>query len=222
VYFTTHLLIIILNKTQKNGLKREAIARTTEYRHSEVANLTKQQPMKHNRNGQAEILKEDQLEELLNTFVPKHKLLFAICYYTSCRISEALKLERSDFISDRIIFRAATTKTKRTREVKIPQKLAQIIEEVGLPAKGYLFPSPSGNGHMTRQAADKALRHAADYIGLQGVSTHSFRRTGITKLHDAGIPLRTLQQRTGHASLANLALYVEVNQADIDAAGELL
>ncbi|MBW4549083.1 MAG: tyrosine-type recombinase/integrase [Symplocastrum torsivum CPER-KK1] len=75
---------------------------------------------------------------------------------------------------------------------------------------------------MTRQAADKALRHAADYIGLQGVSTHSFRRTGITKLHDAGIPLRTLQQRTGHASLANLALYVEVNQADIDAAGELL
>jgi integrase/recombinase XerD len=60
--------------------------------------------MKNNRNGQAEILKEEQLEELLNTFVPKHKLLFAICYYTSCRISEALKLERSDFISDRIIF----------------------------------------------------------------------------------------------------------------------
>jgi integrase/recombinase XerD len=178
--------------------------------------------MKNNRNGQAEILREDQLEELLSVLSPKHKLLFAICYFTSCRISEALKLQSSDFISDRIVFRAATTKTKRTREVKIPQKLAQIIEEVGLPAKGYLFPSSSGNGHISRQAADKALRHAADYIGLQGVSTHSFRRTGITKLHDAGVPLRTLQQRTGHASLANLALYVEVNQANVDAAGELL
>ena len=178
--------------------------------------------MKNNRNGQAEILREDQLEELLGTLSPKHKLLFGICYYTSCRISEALKLEQSDFISDRIIFRAATTKTKRTREVKIPQKLAQIIEEVGLPAKGYLFPSPTGTGHMTRQAADKSLREACDYIGLKGVSTHSFRRTGITKLHDAGVPLRTLQNRTGHASLANLALYVEVNQADVDAAGELL
>ncbi len=178
--------------------------------------------MKNNRNGQAEILREDQLEELLGTLSSKHKLLFGICYYTSCRISEALKLERSDFISDRIVFRASTTKTKRTREVKIPQKLAQIIEEVGLPAKGYLFPSPTGTGHMSRQAADKALREACDYIGLQGVSTHSFRRTGITKLHDAGVPLRTLQQRTGHASLANLALYVEVNQANVDAAGELL
>ena len=72
--------------------------------------------MKNNRNGQAEILREDPLEELLGTLSPKHKLLFGICYYTSCRISEALKLEQSDFISDRIIFRAATTKTKKTRE----------------------------------------------------------------------------------------------------------
>ncbi len=76
--------------------------------------------MKNNRNGQAEILKEEQLEELLGTLSPNHKLLFAICYYTSCRISEALKLERSDFISDRLVFRASTTKTKKTRKLKIP------------------------------------------------------------------------------------------------------
>jgi site-specific recombinase XerD len=44
----------------------------------------------------------------------------------------------------------------------------------------------------------------------------------MSKLHDAGVPLRTLQNRTGHSSLANLALYVEVRQADVDAAGELL
>ena len=103
----------------------------------------------------------------------------------------------------------------------MPHKLIQIMNEVGLPDKGYLFPHSAG-GHISRQAADKAPRQACDYIGLQGVSTHSFRRTGITKLHDAGVPLRTLQNRTGHASLANLALYVEVNQADVDAAGELL
>jgi len=177
--------------------------------------------MKNNRNGQAEILREEQLEELFGVLSPKHKLLFAICYYTSCRISEALQLQRVDIIGNWIVFRAVTTKTKKTREVKIPHKLAQIINEVGLPDKGFLFPNSTGN-HITRQAADKALRQACDYIGLKGVSTHSFRRTGITKLHDAGVPLRTLQNRTGHASLANLALYVEVNQADVDAAGELL
>jgi len=177
--------------------------------------------MKNNRNGQAEILKEEQLEELFSVVSPKHKLLFSICYYTSCRVSEALQLQRADIINNWIVFRAITTKTKKTREVKVPHKLAQIINEVGLPDKGYLFPNSTGE-RMSRQAADKALRQACEYIGLKGVSTHSFRRTGITKLHDAGVPLRTLQNRTGHASLANLALYVEVNQADVDAAGELL
>ena len=177
--------------------------------------------MKNNRNGQAEILREEQLEELFNVLSPKHKLLFAVCYYTSCRISEALQLQKTDIVGNCIVFRAATTKTKKTREVKISQKLAQIINQVGLPTAGYLFAN-STDGHMSRQAADKTLRQACDYVGLKGVSTHSFRRTGITKLHDAGVPLRTLQQRTGHASLANLASYVEVNQSDVDAAGELL
>lgn len=177
--------------------------------------------MKNNRNGQSQVLSDNQLEELLTVLSPKYKLLFAICYYTSCRVSEALQLKRSDIIGDRIVFRAATTKTKKTREVKITQKLSQIIEEVGLQSKGYLFPSTTG-GYTSRQAADKALREACDYIGLKGVSSHSFRRTGITRLHDAGVPLRTIQKRTGHASLANLALYIEVNQEDVDAAGELL
>lgn len=177
--------------------------------------------MKNNRNGQAQVLNDEQLEELLSVLSSKYKLLFAICYYTSCRVSEALQLKRSDIIGARIVFRAATTKTKKTREVKVSQKLAEVIEEVGLTAKGYLFPNSTG-GYTSRQAADKALRAACDYIGLKGVSSHSFRRTGITRLHDAGVPLRTIQKRTGHASLANLALYIEVNQDDVDAAGELL
>ena len=136
--------------------------------------------MKNNRNGQAEILKEEQLEELFGVLSPKHKLLFIVCYYTSCRVFKALQLQRADIIGNQIVFRAATTKTKKTREVKIPQKLFQIMNEVGLPDKGYLFPNSRGI-HMSRQAADKALRQACDYIGLKGISTHSFRRTGITK-----------------------------------------
>lgn len=177
--------------------------------------------MKNNRNGQAETLSETQLEELLSVMHPHHRLLFAICYYTSCRVSEALKLQRSDLIGDRIVFRAATTKTKRTRDVKIPQKLAAVLAESDLPATGYLFPGKDGN-HLTRQAADLALRRACDYIGLRGVSTHSFRRTAVTRLYHAGVDLKTLQKRTGHVNLANLALYVDVPQAAVDAAGELL
>jgi len=177
--------------------------------------------MKNNRNGQASVLSEEHLESIFTVMGFRDRLLFAICYYTSCRISEALQLQRGDLINDRIVFRAATTKTKKTREVKISEKLKAIIDASELPKSGYLFTGKNG-GHLTRQNADYILRKACDYLGLKGVSTHSFRRTAITKLHDLGVPLKTLQQRTGHASLSNLALYIEVSQDNVDAVGELL
>lgn len=180
--------------------------------------------MKNTRSGRARILDDENLEELLEELErlePKYKALFAIAYYTSCRISEALKLQASDLKGDRIIFRASTTKTKTSREVKITSKLASILEAVELPKAGYLFPGKNGD-HLTRQAADKALRYAAAFIGLEGVSTHSMRRTGITKLHRAGIPLATIQAHTGHKSLGSLGHYIGVSQAEVDAAVELL
>jgi integrase/recombinase XerD len=177
--------------------------------------------MKVDRNGQAETLSEDHLEVLLTELSPKMRLVFSICYYTSCRVSEALKLEAGDVVGDRIVFRARTTKTKRTREVKISTKLQALLKEAQLPKSGYLFPGRR-KGHLTRQAADLALRETCEYLGWQGISTHSFRRTGITKLHDAGVPLRRIQARTGHASLSNLALYVDVRREEVDADGELL
>lgn len=177
--------------------------------------------MKHDRNGQSEVLTENQIQDLFEELEPHHRALFAICYYTSCRISEALKLKAEDIKGDRIVFRAATTKTKRTREVKISTKLRTVLDQVKLSSSGYLFPGRNG-GHLTRQAADLALRRACEVMGLQGVSTHSFRRTGITRLYHAGVDLKTLQKRTGHVGLSNLAIYVDVPQAAVDAAGELL
>lgn len=72
------------------------------------------------------------------------------------------------------------------------------------------------------QSADRALRKACDYIGLKGFSTHSFRRTALTKLYKAGVPLPTLQKRSGHASSASLALYIDIDREEVDGAGELL
>ena len=177
--------------------------------------------MKNNRNGQAEVLTDEQLAELIQVMQPNHQLLFAICYYTSCRVSEALKLERSDIIGDRIVFRARTTKTKMTRDVKIPSKLKAILKQSDLSPTGYLFPGKN-TGHLTRQAADLALRKACDYLGIQGVSTHSFRRTGLTKLYKQGVPLKTLQERTGHVDLGNLAKYLAIGRDEVDAVAELL
>ncbi len=64
--------------------------------------------------------------------------------------------------------------------------------------------------HLTRFAADKILKNACNRIGVVGVSTHSFRRTALTQMSGAGIPLRTIQDISGHKSLGTLQRYLEV------------
>lgn len=64
---------------------------------------------------------------------------------------------------------------------------------------------------MTRAAADLILKAACERLGLVGVSTHSFRRTALTNLHNNGVPLRVIQQISGHSSLGVLQRYLEVD-----------
>ena len=177
--------------------------------------------MKVNRNGQAEILAADQLDELFAALPHPHRLIAAICYYTSCRVSEAISLKVDDISNGRIIFRRANTKQKRTKEISIPTKLQAELDLVDLPKTGYLFPGKY-EGHITRQSVDYMLRKATDYIGLSGVSSHSFRRTAITKMYRAGVDLKTIQQRSGHASIANVGIYIQGLDGAADTAGELL
>ena len=66
---------------------------------------------------------------------------------------------------------------------------------------------------------DNALRRASDLLGFEGVSTHTFRRSLATHLYDSGVPLRQIMAIAGHASLASLTSYLNLEQR---AAGDAL
>ena len=170
---------------------------------------------KVNRNGQAVVLSNEQLTELFDELPQPHRLLFQTCYYTAARVGEVVQLQIEDLSAGRITYRAQNTKTKQTRSVIIAPPLAKALKAVSLPKTGYLFPGRF-RGHLTTQAADKALRKACDYLGLEGVSTHSFRRSLLTKMHQQGHSLRTLQQITKHADIGNLAKYLDIGQKEAD------
>ena len=168
--------------------------------------------MKVNRNGQAEVLSHANLDDLFNVMPDRYRSLFGICYFTGCRIAEAIQLKRDDVGIRSITFRRQTTKTQKTRTVKINPQLAQIMTEADLPESGYLFPAKDGDGHLSTRAADLVLRKYCDYLGIKGVSTHSFRRTALTHMSNGGVPLRHIQEISGHSSLASLQKYLEVSE----------
>jgi len=171
-------------------------------------------PSKRNRTdgGQAKILDVEQLRDLFDYLSPKYKVLFGICLFTGCRVSEAIQLRREDISNGKIKFRKSTVKGKnKAREIDIHPMLAEYLDAYELPLSGYLFPHKTDAGKpMLTQAADQALRKTCDALGFDGVSTHSFRRTALTQMSEAGIPLRNICEISGHASLATLQRYLEV------------
>ncbi|WP_066423313.1 site-specific integrase [Anabaena sp. 4-3] len=165
-------------------------------------------------NGQAKVLTTEELNLLFHHgfTTPRDRTLFAICLFTGCRVSEALALRTDDIKSGTITFRKSTTKGKlKTRVVDIQPGLAKFLKDYQPPRTGALFPGMRGvTQQMTRFSADKILRDACKRVGIEGVSTHSFRRTALTQMSTAGIPLRHIQEISGHSDLGTLQRYLEV------------
>jgi integrase/recombinase XerD len=175
--------------------------------------------MKCDRNGQAKILTDSEVSAIFSLFSERDRAIFAICLYCGCRISEALSIRISDIAGGVITLRKNSTKGKKgSRSLPISPRLETILNEhidsIASPSE-YLFPGRYGKKPLTTAYADLALRDACNHLGLKGISTHSFRRTALTRMHLAGVPLRTIQKISGHSSLAALSVYLEVTDENI-------
>lgn len=186
--------------------------------------------MKINGNGQAKILTPQEIEALFNPEIglktPRDRALFGICTYTGCRINEACTLFKGDVISGdgmirhEITIRKVNTKGERkTRQIPTSPELVDLLEEYrevvqGRGIKSHLFPGRHGRGHISPESAYRILQEAYSRIGVEGASTHSFRRTAITRMHNAGVPIRHIQEISGHDSLQALQRYIEVSEQD--------
>ncbi|MBD2416042.1 integrase [Nostoc calcicola FACHB-389] len=182
--------------------------------------------MKIDRHDQAKILSSQEITQLFTTGLKtsRDRALFGICLYTGTRIAEACSLHTKDVYSidtsvrPRITIRKGTTKGKiETRSVPVSDDLRSLLNDYKSP-KVFLFPGRHGLGHIHPDSADKILRTAFIELGIEGASTHSFRRTCLTKMHKSGVPLKVIQKISGHKTLSALQKYLDVLDEDLDAA----
>ncbi len=179
--------------------------------------------MKVNRHGRAKVLTQQEIQlvfqELKNE---RDRTLFAVCLFTAARIRECCTLLTLDIyttqghVRPRLIIRKANTKGKlATRSIPVIEDLRRLLTEY-YPQAGdeYLFPGRN-DGHISEDSAARILRHACERVGIIGASTHSFRRTALTQMSNAGIPLRVIQELSGHRNLEQLQKYLEVSDEQV-------
>lgn len=180
--------------------------------------------MKINRHGRAKVLTQEEIQAVFKNGLQnqRDRTLFAICLFTAARIHEACTLLTQDIytakgqVRPRLIIRKANSKGKlATRSIPVIEDLRRLLTDYyPLAGDEYLFPGRS-DGHLSEDSAARILRHACERMGIIGVSTHSFRRTALTQMSNAGISLRVVQELSGHRNLEQLQKYLEVTDEQV-------
>ena len=180
--------------------------------------------MKTNRYGQSAVLDSNQLDKLISALQGRHhQVLAEVCRRTACRISEGRQLTWASITSSGITFPKTICKGKlASRSVPTTIRLQEVLtswrrEWAALygrePKPGdHVFPGRWGAEPMSSRAFMDALERAARETGLEGVSSHSFRRSALSSASEAGVPLAALRALSGHQSLSTLQRYLEISQ----------
>ncbi|MCC7531060.1 MAG: site-specific integrase [Candidatus Melainabacteria bacterium] len=183
-------------------------------------------------SGQAKVLTSQEISDIFKLLKsPRDRALFALGIYTGMRIGEIIRLRTEQLYTTnggiRNVLKVERLKKKNTvyNEIPVHPKLREKLTAYQKTASQseWLFPSEdSQSGHLCRDRAHDILRNVFDRLQLQDASTHSMRRTCLTNMSRSGVPLRTIQEISGHSHLGQLQDYLAVDPADKHRAINLL
>ncbi len=136
------------------------------------------------------------------------------------RISDILNLRLKDIVKDGGRYRLAIVeqKTGKARNFTVPLALYQFIRcyclDNGIAADEVMFP-------FSERVVQKHLKCVCDYLEIQGVGTHSFRKFYATEIYkDSGYNILLVQQLLQHSSPSISQAYIGIQQKEIESAIE--
>ena len=134
------------------------------------------------------------------------------------RISDILKLRLCDIVmdGDRYRLEIVEQKTGKSRVFTVPLVIQQYIENYclrnGIRRDELMFP-------LSERAVQKQLKIVCDYLGFEGISTHSFRKWYATEIYkNNGYDIALVQRLLQHSSAATTQRYIGIEPQRIEAA----
>ena len=136
------------------------------------------------------------------------------------RVSDIVKLRLCDIVRDGDRYRLEITeqKTGKKRVFTVPLVIRQYIENYclrnGIKPNELIFP-------ITERAIQKQLAIVCDYLGYEGISTHSFRKWYATEIYkNNGYDIALVQRLLQHSSAAVTQRYIGIEPQRIERAIE--
>ena len=136
------------------------------------------------------------------------------------RISDIVKLRLCDIVNDGGRYRLSIVeqKTGKQRVFTVPLVIQQYIENYclrnGIKRTDLIFP-------ITTREVQKILARVCDYLGYEGISTHSFRKWYATEIYkNNSYDIALVQRLLQHSSAAVTQRYIGIEPERIEQAIE--
>mgnify|MGYP006084904967 FL=1 len=147
------------------------------------------------------------------------------CEISSLRIGDVIGSD-GEAMHTILLERWQTKGTQRQQVVvseKLRKEITRYVQQCRPRAKPHspLLSSQKG-GAFSSQTIQQVFRQLYTQIGFDGASSHSGRRTMLTKLAERGVHARVIQQIARHSSLATTQRYIEVSPHLLRNAVEML
>ncbi|MCL2083296.1 MAG: tyrosine-type recombinase/integrase [Oscillospiraceae bacterium] len=151
-----------------------------------------------------------------NTFRPNKQIALALQLQASLglRIGDVLELRVSNFKNGKLEIKEDKTDKLQYRDInpKVSESIKDYAIEHKLSPDAKLF-------SVGVRAVQKQLKIITDYLGLDNIATHSFRKMYATKIYEGnGNNLELVKELLNHTSIATTQRYIRVSQQAINKA----
>ncbi len=154
------------------------------------------------------------------TYKPNERIATALILEANLgiRISDILHLHFNDIIKDGKRYRLdiVEIKTGKERTFTVPTEIRDFIDQYRIKnqmnEQQRLF-------DLSERQIQKHLKAACDYLGLSGISTHSFRKYFATQIYlNNGYNIELVRQLLQHSSASVTQKYIGIQQKQLETA----
>lgn len=132
------------------------------------------------------------------------------------RISDILQLHFCDIIKDGDRFRLniSEIKTGKERIFTVPEEIREYINDYRIRNR---MSEQQRLFDLSERQIQKHLKAACDYLGIDGISTHSFRKYFATQIYiNNGYNIELVRQLLQHSSAAVTQKYIGIQQKQVE------
>ncbi len=149
----------------------------------------------------------------------KHKVILALLYSCSLRVSELLNLKWEHIDRSRMIINVIQAKGNKDRQVGLNEQLIIILKdyckEYNIKKDQFVYVLTGQNNaeQYSEHSVGNVIKQLAKKAGIDNkrVYTHLMRHTSATHMVENGVDINLIQKLLGHSSVKTTSIYTHIS-----------